>query len=79
MRVLIVYEAISYFEGGSQIAVFNWLKNLKQFGIRVKLICFHESGIISISLHKLAKCYHKQQSTKKTSRNLSKNTSVLNL
>lgn len=39
MRVLFVYDVLSRYGGGSQIAVFTWLKNLKKLGIEIKLIC----------------------------------------
>jgi len=38
MRVLFVYDSISPIGGGSQLAVFTWLKNLNQKKIETKLL-----------------------------------------
>lgn len=38
MRVLFVYDSISPIGGGSQLAVFTWLKNLNQNKIETKLL-----------------------------------------
>ena len=38
MKILLVYDNVSITGGGSQLAVFNWLKNLNKKGVEAKIL-----------------------------------------
>ena len=38
MKILLVFDSLSPFSGGSQNAMLSWFKNFKQMGIAVKLL-----------------------------------------
>ncbi len=38
MKILLVFDSLSPFSGGSQNAVMSWFKNLKKLGVKVKLL-----------------------------------------